>query len=172
MFTNKKISKKSNVRHILVNDFNIYVCFSILISDIISVVVVFSIILMITMNELSFIHINHLETQSAWFIKLSISITTLILLILIIYYHYLDLKLYASHNGLKHASIGLTNMKIGSIFLELFICMLHPIPRAYPQSNSIKSNSTIPESYPLSHIVTDVGLSLPSMYLFVCFILK
>ena len=121
---------------------------------------------MITMNELTFTNADHTETKDIWFIKLSITFTTILLLILIFYYHYLDLNLYMNHNGIKHCRVGLTNIKVVCILLELSICLIHPVPGAYhhQKSNTIKFNVTVAnhsEPYSLSHMTTDVGLSLP-----------
>lgn len=137
---------------------------SVRVTDTMSFLVILSIILMIIANELTFIHIDDIETRTSWFIKLFISISTMILLILIIYYHYLDLKLFSNHNTLKHSRVGLTNIKICLIILELIICAIHPMPRSYPDLMSSKLTEDISESHPFSYIGIDVALSLPSMF--------
>jgi hypothetical protein len=136
-----------------------------------SLLAIFGIILMIIENELTFNRVDNQDTKASWFIKLIISITTAILLGLIIYYHHLDMVLYAFRNLLEDWRVQLTYTKIFGITIEILICAIHPMPRAYPQSDPEKINSTsmtsdpsILNPYPVSYTAVDVGLGIPSKF--------
>jgi hypothetical protein len=138
-----------------------------------SFLAIFGIILMVIENELTFDRINNEDTKASWFIKLIITITTFILLVLIFYYHYLDMSIYAFRNYIQDWRVELTTRKLQLIVLELLICAIHPVPRSYPyteperiNSNSVASNSSSSNPYPMSYIAIDVGLGLPSKFYF------
>lgn len=122
---------------------------------------VFSLILMIITNELTFNHVDDHNTKASWALKLLISISTAILLVLILYYHYLDMLYYACRNQLPDWRVQLTCEKIFFITLELFVCLIHPFPRMFPSKDPPKFISIIPTS---SHVSIDVALSIPSKY--------
>jgi len=132
-----------------------------------SLLAILGIILMIIENELTFDRIDNKDTKSSWFIKLIITISTIILLILIFYYHHLDMSLYAYRNLLDDWRVQLTITKIFLIIIEVVICAIHPMPRSYPYIEPEKLNiSSSVDSYSMYYIATDVGLGLPSMFLF------
>lgn len=128
-----------------------------------SFLVVFSLILMITANELTFDRVDHRNTKASWSLKLVISISTAVLLISILYYHYLDMIYYACRNRLPDWRVELTREKIFFITLELLICIIHPFPRSFPSTDLPMVASVI---QPSSHVSTDVALSLPSKFRF------
>ncbi|CAF2840393.1 unnamed protein product [Rotaria sp. Silwood2] len=139
-----------------------------LVSNLMSFLAIVGIILMIIENELTFARVNNEDTRISWFLKLTITLTTVILLALIFYYHHLDMNLYSFRNALEDWRVELTNSKILLIILEISICAIHPMPRSYPQtdpekinSTSIESDSSPPNSYSLSYTAVDVGLGLP-----------
>lgn len=133
------------------------------------------IILMIIDNELTFAHVDHHETIYNWFVKFTITISTILLIGLILYYHYYEINLYCVNNSIECWSVGLTARKIVLVILEIVICAIHPIPRTLPIHHSLKhetntTNSTLlyqPKSVPISltYIPIDVALSLPSKLL-------
>ncbi|CAF4985119.1 unnamed protein product [Rotaria sp. Silwood1] len=143
-----------------------------LVSNLMSFLAILGIILMIIENELTFARVNNEDTRISWFLKLTITITTVILLALIFYYHHLDMNLYSFRNALEDWRVELTNSKILLIIFEISICAIHPMPRSYPQtdpekinSTSIESDSSSPNSYSLSYTAVDVGLVFLRLYL-------
>jgi len=132
------------------------------------------IVLMVAENEITFRSINNRDTNISWLIKLIITISTIILVGLVIYYHYLNLKLHATHNSLDDWHIALTVKRIVLIILEILICAIHPMPRYFPRHwlskheeiiiNSTRSNSFVTSSVSSSYIAIDVALGLPSKY--------
>ncbi len=129
-----------------------------------SFLAILGIILMIIENELTFNCVDNQDTKASWFIKLIITITTVVLVILIFYYHYLDMTLYAYRNALEDWRVQLTPAEILTIAVEILICAIHPMPRAYPQTDPEKINSTSLNPYTLSYTAVDVGLGLPSKF--------
>jgi potassium intermediate/small conductance calcium-activated channel subfamily N protein 4 len=122
------------------------------------------ILLMIVNNEITF-GVGHNEsTILNWFIKLSISISTIPLIGLIIYYHKLDLNLYSIKNTVDDWHIGLTGKKLFLIILEIIICIIHPIPLSLPSNWSLNAPTTVttPESLSFAYVSFDVALGLPS----------
>jgi potassium intermediate/small conductance calcium-activated channel subfamily N protein 3 len=120
---------------------------------------------MIIENEITFINIYEKETIYSWFIKLTITITTIILVGFVFYYHHLDLNLYSVNNSLDNWRVGLTQTKIFLILFETIICVIHPIPRSFPRHWNLKfENPVISNSIPLSYIAIDVALGLPSKF--------
>lgn len=138
------------------------------------------IILMIIDNEITFLHIDHHDTIFNWFVKLTITISTILLIGLVLYYHYYDINLYCANNSIEHWGVGLTGRRIALILLEIVICAIHPIPRHFPlerysKNDQINANSTIfyhskPTPISLTYVPVDVALGLPSK--FIVFILK
>jgi hypothetical protein len=121
------------------------------------------ILLMIIENEITFINLYEKETIYSWFIKLIITITTLVLVGLVFYYHHLDLNLYSVNNSLDNWRVGLTTAKVFLILFEVFICIIHPVPRSFPRHWKIKyQNLTRSDPIPLSYISLDVAFGLPS----------
>jgi hypothetical protein len=136
-----------------------------------SFLAVFSIVLMVIENELTFHRVDNNDTKASWSIKLVISLTTVILIGLVFYYHYLDMSLYAYRNLLNDWRIQLIFSKILSITTEVLICIIHPMPRSYPYTdpektnlNSSEFNSTSSTPDSMSYIALDVGLGLPSKF--------
>jgi hypothetical protein len=121
----------------------------------------FGIILMIINNEISFTKGDDDDTIVNWFIKLTISISTLILIGLILYYYHLDLKLYCIKNSVEDWRIGLTGKKIFLMTVEILICAIHPIPGHF-YSNWSSNTTEISSSF--SYISVDVALGIPSKY--------
>ena len=141
--------------------------FSTVVSDVMSFLAIFGIVLMVIENELTFNRFDNQDTKISWFLKLIITITTAILLALIFYYHHTDMSLYSFRNSVEDWRVELTSTKILLIAVEVLICAIHPMPRSYPQSDLEKINSTTSGSssldpHPLSYTATDVGLGLPS----------
>lgn len=128
-----------------------------------SFLAILSIILMIISNELTFRRENNGPTIASWWINLFNTFITIILLCTIISYQYYSLKLFANQNSFKDPRIGLTMGKILSIFVELIICAIHPIPQSYPKMNPPKLDLTVTDEYDLSYMPTNIALSLPSM---------
>lgn len=131
----------------------------ILTSRIMSALAIFSIVLMIIENELTFVRLENEVTKAAWFLRLIITVSTAVLLALILYYHHVDMTLYAFRNRLEDWRVQLTLKKILLIATELVVCAIHPVPRSYPSTDPPR---TEPNSYPLSYMPVDVALSLPS----------
>jgi hypothetical protein len=126
---------------------------------------------MIIENEFTFRYVDNQDTKVSWFLKLIITITTVILLALILYYYYLDMSSYAFRNRIDNWHVELTVNKILWIIVELVICAIHPVPRAYPyveperiNSNSTGSDLSSLDSYSESYISLDVALGLPSKF--------
>ena len=124
------------------------------------------IILMIIANEIVFAHVENTDTIATWYIKLVITVSTTILVVLIFYFHYLDMTSYAYRNTLEDWRVELTWKKVFTIVIEVLICIIHPMPRAYPHTDAQKSSSV---SYPLSYTAIDVALGLPSKFLYSSF---
>ncbi|CAF1505181.1 unnamed protein product [Adineta ricciae] len=123
----------------------------------------FGVLLMIINNEIIFSNLFPRSIYICWFIKLFITITTLILIGFIFYYRRLDLDLYAINNSFKHWRIGLNTSKIFLTFIEVFICLIHPVPLPIPFLSKIQyENSTIYNSTSPDYITLDVALGLPS----------
>jgi len=122
---------------------------------------IFSIILIIIENQLTFNCLDNNDTKASWYIKLIISFSTILLIVLILYYHHLYMKLYSYRNLLNDWRLLLTFTKIFRILVEILICLIYPVPRSYPfiDRQKLDSNSI---NYSLSYIVIDVALSLPS----------
>jgi len=124
----------------------------------------FGIILMIIENELCFRNIDHAKTETSFFIRILISITTVMLIFLVIYYNRLTLIRYPLNSYLYSWKAELTVRKIFFILLEIFVCSIHPIPRYLPFL-SVSFNTE-----------TDLILGLPSkfhistIYLHYCFV--
>ncbi|CAF3950266.1 unnamed protein product [Adineta steineri] len=127
------------------------------ISNIMCVLGMSGVILMIIENEITFMNIenNDAYTCISERIKLIISITTMILVNLVFYYHRIDLEFYAVNNSLDQWRIGLTRTRIFLMLFEVFICMIHPIPRRFPFMSRIKHGNATREDF-------DVALGLPS----------
>jgi hypothetical protein len=83
---------------------------------------------MIIENELTFNRMDHKDTTFSLLIKATITFTTIILVGLVLYYHRIDSSLYCVDNSIDDWRIALTRKKIFLIILEIFICMVHPIP--------------------------------------------
>ena len=118
-----------------------------------------SIILMIIANELTFDRVDHRNTKASWFLKLIISISTVLLLGLILYYHYVNMTYYAYRNRLADWRVQLNRTNVFFILLELVVCLIHPVPRAYPFINPPKFTFAV---HLPSHVPIDVALGLPS----------
>ncbi len=132
------------------------------------------IVLMIINNEITFSTGSDQDTLVNWFIKLTISISTVILIGLVFYYHKLDLTLFSLKNSIEDWRIGLTIEKLFLIIFEILVCSIHPVPRQFQLNKN--SNSTITPTDPVgfSYISIDIALSLPSKYknLFILFKIK
>jgi hypothetical protein len=89
---------------------------------------ILGIVLMIIESEVSFHRVDHKDTTFSFFIKATISFTSIILVGLVFYYHRIDINLYCVDNSIDDWRIALTRKKILLIILEVFICMIHPIP--------------------------------------------
>jgi hypothetical protein len=120
---------------------------------------VFGIILMIINNEVTFATGDDVDTAVNWFLKLTITVSTIILIGLIIYYHKLDLNFYSVKNSVDDWRIGLTGKKICLIIIEILICCVHPIPRYFHPDWTLNPTTG---SIPFSYISFDVALGLPS----------
>ena len=147
--------------------FNFGFSVSTVVSNVMSFLAIFGIVLMVIDNELTFNRVNNQDTKVSWFIKLIITISTAILLVLIFYYHHIDISLYSFRNSVEDWRVELACTKILMIAVEILICAIHPMPRSYPQSDPEKINSTTygsssSDSYSLSYTAVDVGLGLPS----------
>ncbi|CAF3793568.1 unnamed protein product [Rotaria sordida] len=126
-------------------------------SDIMCFLGVFGIILMSIVNEIEFHQINDKYAKLSWFIKLTITLSTIVLIGLIFYYHRLDITLNSINNSI----------------VEILICAIHPIPRSFPlHSNTslenISSNSTTSTHDTFSTAI-DILLGVPMfarLYLF------
>lgn len=137
--------------------------FSCTVSDIMCCLGLLGVILMIIENEIKFIKDAYDEEPAiCCVLKIIITITTIVLVCLVFYYHRLDLRLYAVNNSLDHWRVGLTGRKIFLIFLEAFICAIHPIPQFFYNTQS--SSSSISDSMLSSVISVDVVFGLPSKY--------
>ncbi|CAF4487041.1 unnamed protein product [Rotaria sp. Silwood2] len=140
---------------------------------------ILGIILMIIENELTFSQISNQETVASWSIKIVISLSTIILIGFIIQYHHLDIVLYAVNNSIDDRRVAITYTRIFLIIVEILICAIHPMPRAYPSHSNtpletITSDESTISPYSLSYASVDVGLGLPMfarLYLVCRFIL-
>lgn len=134
----------------------------------------FGVVLMIIENELYFRNLYHKQTVLSFFIKSSITISTIILLICIIYYKYLDLTLFTVNNSLNSIRIGLTGEKQLIIIFELIVCSIHPFPRHFPYTSETILNKTSSRPHPdrLTSIDTDLALGLPSKSINLFFLIK
>jgi hypothetical protein len=130
------------------------------------------IILIIINNEIMFATGHDEDTIINWFIKLTISISTVILIGLILYYHQLDLTRYSIRNSIEDWRIGLTMNKIFLIIIEILICSIHPVPRQFQLD--ISSDSIVTTNVPLSfsYISIDTAFGLSSKYNFFCLLFK
>ncbi len=131
------------------------------VSNVMSFLAIFGIILMIIENEITFVHIDNKETKVTWFIKLIITLSTVILIVLIFQYHRLDMTLYAYRNLLDGWYVALTCTRVLTITIEVLICIIHPMPRSYPHGDPQQNDSI---SYSLSYTSVDVALGLPSKF--------
>lgn len=86
------------------------------------------ILFMIVENELSAALYYDKSSVYSHAIKTIISVTTVILLALIGAYHALEVQLFMIDNCADDWRIAMTLKRIGQILLELFICVIHPIP--------------------------------------------
>jgi hypothetical protein len=102
--------------------------FSRFIGDLMCFLGLFGIILMIIECELTFKRVDHKDTTFSLMLKATITFTTIILVGLVFYYHRIDLNVYCLDNSIDDWRIALTRKKIFLIILEIFICMVHPIP--------------------------------------------
>ncbi|CAF4960527.1 unnamed protein product, partial [Rotaria sp. Silwood1] len=140
--------------------------FSSLVIDIMCILGMLGIILMIIENELTFSHISNHETIASWSIKIVISLSTLILIGFVIEYHRLDICLYAVNNSIEDFRVAITYQKIFFTVLEIIVCAVHPMPRAFPGHSNTLSEDTSPNDstitpYRLSYASVDVALGLP-----------
>ena len=125
---------------------------------------------MIIVNEITFSSPNHHDTRSTILIKWIITFSTLALIILICYYHYLSMRLYCVNNAIQHWYVALSYARIMQIIVEIFICIIHPVPHTsftnYNMTgdalNAGNSTVGVSTSVPLSYIPIDVALGLPS----------
>ncbi|CAF1354511.1 unnamed protein product [Adineta ricciae] len=122
---------------------------------------IIGIFLMIIENEIIFQSLC--DMFISWCLRLFISITSCILVGFVFYYHYLDLQLYSVDNSFDHWRIGLKKSRVFLIFLEAFICFIHPIPGYYPApSEATCANSMIvPNPLAKSYLTMNVALGLP-----------
>lgn len=86
------------------------------------------IVLMLIECELTFHLIDHKSSTFSLLVKSTLTFTTLILVGLVFYYHRIDLNLYCVDNSIDDWRIALTRKKMFLIMLEIFICLVHPIP--------------------------------------------
>lgn len=86
------------------------------------------ILFMIIENELSAALYYDKSSVYSHAIKTVISVTTVLLLALIGAYHALEVQLFMIDNCADDWRIAMTFKRIGQIFLELVICVIHPIP--------------------------------------------
>lgn len=133
-----------------------------IVSDIMCILAALGIILMVVENELNFHKFHDQDSRASWGIKVVISTSTAILLGCILYYNYLDLKLYANQNSIDDFRVGLTPFKIFLVIVELIVCAVHPMPRAFPPTVLKDSDDTVIVPYPLTYAPVDAALGLPS----------
>ncbi|CAF3689416.1 unnamed protein product [Rotaria sp. Silwood1] len=141
------------------------------VNDIMCVVGLLGIILMIIENEITFMNVDHHDNLASWFVKLTITISTIILIGLVVFYHYFDISLYCVNNSIEYWLVGLTRRKLGLMILEILLCSIHPIPRHFPidvysenektNSNLTMTNRSTLISISLKYIPVDVALGLP-----------
>ncbi|CAF3682887.1 unnamed protein product [Rotaria sp. Silwood1] len=141
------------------------------VNDIMCVVGLLGIILMIIENEITFMNVDHHDNLASWFVKLTITISTIILIGLVVFYHYFDISLYCINNSIEYWLVGLTRRKLGLMILEILLCSIHPIPRHFPidvysenektNSNLTMTNRSTLISISLKYIPADVALGLP-----------
>ncbi|CAF1421201.1 unnamed protein product [Rotaria sp. Silwood1] len=143
-------------------------------SDIMCFLGVFGIILMTIVNEIGFNQIDDEYAKLSWFIKLTITLSTIVLIGLILYYHRIDINLYSVNNSINDCHFTITYTKIFLIAIEILVCAIHPIPHSFPlHSNTslenISSNSTVSTHDTFSSMAGDILLGLPMfarLYLF------
>ena len=137
-----------------------------LISKVMCFLGLLGVLLMITVNELSFTHAYDHDRFITTIIKLTISMSTVMLIGLVFYYHYLDAILYCVNHSLDHWRIGLTRTRVCFIVFEALVCAIHPFPRSSPfRAHVTHINATVVSApISLSDISLDVALGLPSKY--------
>ncbi|CAF2711391.1 unnamed protein product [Rotaria sp. Silwood2] len=137
-----------------------------LVTDIMCFLGMLGIILMIIENEITFAHIGNPETVVSWSIKIVISLSTVVLIGCIIEYHRLDIYLYAVNNSIENHRVAITYTRICLIVIEILICAIHPMPRAYPYHSNESSENTSSDGSTritdsLYYASVDVALGLP-----------
>uniref|UniRef100_A0A1I7UKZ9 fructose-bisphosphatase n=1 Tax=Caenorhabditis tropicalis TaxID=1561998 RepID=A0A1I7UKZ9_9PELO len=89
---------------------------------------IIGIILMIIENELRTALILQPLSPLSQFLKLAIIATTAILLTFVGYFHVIEIQLFMNANAADDWMVALSFRRIYQICLELFVCMLCPIP--------------------------------------------
>ncbi|XP_023215377.1 small conductance calcium-activated potassium channel protein 1-like [Centruroides sculpturatus] len=132
------------------------------ISDYALVLALLGIILMVIENELSAANRQFKETIYSYSIKTMITVSTLVLLCLIGAYHALEVqvRLFMIDNCADDWRIAMTPQRMSTIFLEIVICAVHPIPGEYVFTWTIKvvNHGREPRT---EDVPIDVVLSLP-----------
>ncbi|CAF1068067.1 unnamed protein product [Didymodactylos carnosus] len=136
------------------------------ISDIMCVISILSIILMVIENEIQFYVSSiataanriHREPIVTIIFKSCITLSTVMLLGLIIYYHRINLNIYCLDRSTPNNwRLSFREKHLLSVILELFICLIHPVPGVSRFSINENNGATGSKSYS----PTDVLLSLP-----------
>ena len=74
------------------------------------------------------------------------------------------MRLCATQNSFESIFSTLSHTRNFKIIVEVLICGIHPVPRAYPSSDLEKVNATTLVTYSLSRVAIDVELGLLSMF--------
>ena len=98
--------------------------------DVICGLALIGILLMMIETELFIYKYTDKTDLMSQTLKICISISTVFLLICICWSYYIELRIRALDSGVKDWTAVITNSTVFCLFLELFICAIHPFPGA------------------------------------------
>jgi hypothetical protein len=117
--------------------------------------------LVIMMIEHEFTLANVFDKSSIYSIclKAAISLSTLILIIFLLFYHAYDIRLYCVENFADDWRVAMSRQRVFQICLEIFICLIHPIPGNYSFIWTMHSTGAV--GIVSAEVYYDLFLSLP-----------
>lgn len=132
------------------------------ISDYALIFAMVGVILMIVETEFSMSKVYDKSSIYSIIAKALITFTTLILVCLIFMYHVLNVKLFIIDNCIEDWRIAITCERVITVLVEVFICLIHPIPGNFSfiwvtkPANSMEEHTAV--------VPFDLVLSLPMFF--------
>lgn len=120
---------------------------------------ILGLIIMMVEHELIIAQVFDKSSIYSMCLKAAISVSTLILIVFILIYHSYDIKLYCVENFVDDWRIAMNRKRTFQICLEIFVCLLHPIPGNYSFIWTMHSTGAV--GTVSAEVSYDLFLSLP-----------